>query len=303
MKRILQLLKYIVGSTADLDIYSRGRDQLLTATWFATILVEEVGKTNPYSAKTSKYHDRVISNLEDVVQLQHKVMDFKSHQDTALAEDGIACFKAWVIYSHGAWIENTTHLEPLRTIAPLSLDLLLHDETFEATADCITEILGIFSQYFDANQLYSLALFLTRRIEQGVLSTLRQGEFGADSMAFVSLLLVYGDVSLQDLATQPDSPVVQGIMGAFLQLLACEGWAGAEDEVCTMALEFWQSYIEHLIESLHGSDDEAEPWMDSAQQYVVQAIEKCWLKAKVPPDEAYAKWTSDEMAEFGVFRG
>ncbi|KAL8972694.1 MAG: hypothetical protein Q9183_000412, partial [Haloplaca sp. 2 TL-2023] len=288
---------------AAMVVPTMGRDQLLTATWFATILVEEVSKTNPYSAKTSKYHDRVVSNLEDIVQLQHKVMDFKSHQDTALAEDGIACFKAWVTYSHGAWVENTTHLEPLRTLAPLSLELLLHDETFEATADCITEILGIFSQYFDASHLYSLALFLTRRIEQGVLSTLSQGEFGADSMAFVSLLLVYGDVSLQDLASQPDSPVVQGIMGAFLQLLACDGWAGAEDEVCTMTLEFWQSYIEHLIESLHGSDDEAEPWMDSAQQYVLRAIEKSWLKAKVPPDEVYAKWTSDQMADFGVFRG
>lgn len=210
--------------------------------------------------------------------------------------------QSWVTYAHAAWIEKTLQLEPLRTLSPYSLQLLSYDDAFETTADCLTEVLGTFSAYFTSEDLNMLVAFLTGERARGLLSTLVEGDFEPDAVAFARLLLAYGDVSIQDLAKQPDTPVVQTVMHELMQLLACEGWAGAEDDICTPALEFWQSYTEHLIDSLYANEDQMEPWMDSAQQYVVQAIEQCWAKVRMPSEDVYAQWSPDARGDFKVFR-
>ncbi|KAL8956612.1 MAG: hypothetical protein Q9193_005910, partial [Seirophora villosa] len=127
--------------------------------------------------------------------------------------------------------------------------------------------------------------FLVSQEAQHQLSWLHDGMSEPEPMAIARLLLAYGDASIQDLAKNLNNTTVQLVMRELMQLLACTGYAGAEDDICTPALEFWQSYTEFLIDSLYGEEAEVRRWIDDAKQYVVQAIEKCWVKVRLPPEE------------------
>lgn len=210
--------------------------------------------------------------------------------------------QAWVTYAHGVWTDKADELASLRQLTPHTLRLLWHEGLSEVTADCLGDILNPFSAFFTGQDLETLVGFLTSEQAQNQLSSLLAGELESEPMAIARLLLAYGDASIQDLAKSLSSPTVQLVMSELMQLLACDGYAGVNDEICSPALEFWQSYTEFLIDSLYGADDQAEPWIDSAEQYVVKVIEHCWVKVRFPPDNILAEWTSDAKVDFRAFR-
>lgn len=193
-------------------------------------------------------------------------------------------------------------MAPLRTLTPYAIRLLWHKDLSEVTAECLGDILNPFSKFFASKDLDLLVDFLISEQAQRQLSSLLGGDFGSEPMAFARLLLAYGDAMIQDLVKSPDSLTVQLVMQELLRLLACEGFAGADDDICTPALEFWQSYTEFLIDSLYGAEDQTITWMNTAKRYVVQAIEFCWVKIRLPPENVLNQWTSDAKGDFKAFR-
>ncbi|KAL9601742.1 MAG: hypothetical protein Q9219_002353 [cf. Caloplaca sp. 3 TL-2023] len=278
------------------------KPQLLAALCFAVTIVEEVGKISSTSIQTYKYHERLSSTLDDVVNVLRAALHQEPVLDTRIAEEGIRCFQAWVTYAHGVWIDKVAHLAPLRSLTSNILQLLWHDELCEITADCLGDILTPFSAFFTPKDLDTLVGFLISEQAQNQLAILLGGDFETEPMAIARLLLAYGDAALQDLTKNPDSPSVQIVMVELLRLLTCEGFAGADDDICTPALEFWQSYIEYLIDSLFGAEDQPGPWIEKAKQNVVQAIEHCWVKIRIPPDEILNQWSTDAKGDFKAFR-
>ncbi|KAL8782535.1 MAG: hypothetical protein Q9213_005300 [Squamulea squamosa] len=246
------------------------QSQLRTALWFATTLVEEVGKTDSESIRTSG--------------------------------DYANCWKTWVLFAHGAWNDKANQVASLRTLIPFIAQPLWNHDLFEVAADCWTEILGTCPTFFPPEAMVQLRTYLTSPNAQDLLSLIVKGQYEDEALAYSRLLLAYGDVMLQDLARQPDNPSGQVLMHSLMQLLAYEGFAGADDDICTPAMEFWQAYTEFLIDSIYSAENQAEPWMDSARHYVMQIIEQCWIKIHMPPEEVYAQWTPEARGDFQVFR-
>ncbi|KAL8812106.1 MAG: hypothetical protein Q9200_001278 [Gallowayella weberi] len=208
--------------------------------------------------------------------------------------------KSWVIYAHGAWIDKSMQLTPLQKLIPHIAQPLWDHDLFEIAADCWTELLNTCPPFFTPENLVQLVGFLTSQRANNLMSLLIKGDYEADAVAFSRLLLAYSDVSIQDLAKHPESPSVQILMRFLIQLLAYEGFAGVEDDICTPTVEFWQAYTEYLIDST--AENQMEPWMNDARQYVVEVVEQCWRKIRMPPQEVYAEWNSDAKGEFKVFR-
>ncbi|KAL8974302.1 MAG: hypothetical protein Q9197_001447 [Variospora fuerteventurae] len=253
-----------------------------------------------------KYHERIVLVLEDVAALLQTSLQLQGKSEPAIAEESVKCFQAWVTYAHGTWtdksIGTTSELAPLRNLTPYSLQLLWHKEVSEVTADCLGDILNPFSAFFTPQDLDMLVHFLVSAQARDQLSLLLEGIFDPEPMAIARLLLAYGDASIQDLAKNLNNPKVQPVMRQLMQLLQCEGYAGAADEICTPALEFWQSYTEFLIDSLYGDEAKVAQWIDDAKQYVIQAIANCWVKVRLPPEETWAGWNQDEKGDFKAFR-
>ncbi|KAI4282403.1 MAG: hypothetical protein L6R38_002955 [Xanthoria sp. 2 TBL-2021] len=193
-------------------------------------------------------------------------------------------------------------LAPLRTLIPYTAPPLWDQDLFEVAADCWTELLGTFGQFFPPESMEHLENFLTGPNAQDLLSLIVKGDYEPDAMAYSRLLLAYGEVKLPDLARQSHTAIGITLIDSLMQLLAYEGYAGAEDDICTPAMEFWQAYTEFLIDEVDTTDDQVEPWMGSARQYLLRVLERCWSKIRMPSEEIYAQWTSEAKGDFKVFR-
>ncbi|KAI4165730.1 MAG: hypothetical protein LQ342_000673 [Letrouitia transgressa] len=288
-------------STSDL-IRRMDRLQTLTILWFATTLIEEAGKITPTNGQTHEYHHKAWANLEDVVSIFQATLDVSTGVDMKLAEEGMKCFQSWVMYAHQEWMDKPRELEFLRKVTPYAIHNLTIEGMLEVAAECLTDILGNFSAFFTSNDFSSLAPILCGQSVEALLLSLKHGDFNVDSMALARLLLAYGDAALHNLATHLDDAYSRQIMQQLLQLLACEGFPGAEDEICTSALEFWQTYTEFVIDSIFSEPHEMPHWMVRARETVVQIVELCWNKIQMPPQDITSHWDSETRGDFKAFR-
>lgn len=207
------------------------------------------------------------------------------------------------MYAHRAYIDKAIKLEPLRLLTPQALQAFSVDGLLDVAVEFFADVLTNFPAFFTADDFLSLANILSSPLAQNYLSTMKGGVFDTEAMAFARMLLAYGDAIVQDLAKNLEDPSSRQILQQLLELLKCEGYAGVEDEVCTQALEFWQTYTEFVIDSLFAAGEELAPWMDKARQYVIEVIEACWTKIRLPPSEILTStWDSEARTNFKAFR-
>lgn len=205
------------------------------------------------------------------------------------------------MYAHRAWIGNAMNLDPLRVLTPFALQSLTITELFDASADFFTDVLTNFPAFFTAGDFVSLAVILSGQSAQEKIITLKSGRFDPEPMAFARLLFAYGDATVQELAKNISDPNSAQILNQLVELLGCDGYAGAEDEACSPCLEFWTTFTEYLIDALF-SPDGTPPWLESARQHISRVIEACWKKISNPPLDVAQTWDSEDRSSFNAFR-
>ena len=206
------------------------------------------------------------------------------------------------MYAHRVWIDKASELGPLRPLTPLAIHALHHEDLYDVAVEFFTDVLTNFSAFLTAGDIESLSTLLASARAQRIVSGLKGGDYDADAISFARLLLAYGDAAVQDLAKKSEDPSQSQIVHQLLELLKCEGYAGVEDEICTQALEFWMTYTEFLIDSLFAAGEEKPAWMNRARQHILEVIEACWVKIRMPPHETADSWDSDALARFKAFR-
>ncbi|KAI9772601.1 MAG: hypothetical protein M1835_006254 [Candelina submexicana] len=279
--------------------------QIIATMWFSATLVEEVGKTDPDNIRKIRH------NVTDLVKILQYVLDScaavignSTLQDKALApgQEGIKCLQSWVFYSHRAWLDTAIELEPLKALTQPAIRCLMHEEMFEVTVELLTDILSNYPKFLSDQDIQALFLVFTSEWSQSRLKRLKDGDFDFDSVQFGRFLLAFGDITVQDLARAPEHPSSQHLMQMLHSLLACDGYAVAEDEICHPALEFWTTFIEFIIDSLFAEGEKKAAWMSPARANIVQAIEECWVKIRYPPPEVVASWDTEVRKGFKDFR-
>lgn len=143
--------------------------QFKATLWFLTMLVEEVGKTSSKSSQTHRYHDQLIRNVEDTVQLLHALLS-KPYLDNELVKDAIKCFQAWVNYTHRSFVLDAPNkdLKSLNYLIPLLLQKLMVKDLFEDSVELFTEILVHFPAFLDYKDYTALLAILTSDTARGV---------------------------------------------------------------------------------------------------------------------------------------
>ena len=207
------------------------------------------------------------------------------------------------MYAHRAYIDKAIGLEPLRLLTPQALQAFSVKGLLDVAVEFFSDVLTNFPAFFTANDFLSLAKILSGPLAQSYLSSMKGGDFDPEAMAFARMLLAYGDAIVQDLAKNLDDPSPRQILQQLLDLLKCEGYAGVEDEICSQALEFWQTYTEFVIDSHFATGKQLAPWIERGRQYVIEVIEACWIKIRLPPTEILTStWDSEARTNFKAFR-
>ncbi|KAL2017293.1 hypothetical protein VTK56DRAFT_2316 [Thermocarpiscus australiensis] len=285
----------------DVLISKLGRQKLRAAVWFATSLVEEVGKTDMNAPKYIQVHGRLAKNGTDVARLL--AGGFSPPPDNSglkTQAEALSCFQAWVLYAQRA-SPSPELLSPLRQLVGPAMNCFADQDLFQATAELFSDVLSNYSAFFTEEHYNALASLFESNWAAEHYHRVLHGNHHEDGIAFGLLMLAYGDARMQDLMRSTDSRSQQ-----FLQrlsgLLAADGYLVGEDTIFVPALEFWSNFVETMIDSTYSSQEEAQTWRPYAEQHLRAVVVNCWRKVQWPPAETFAEWDSNERVAFGDAR-
>ncbi|KAH0538597.1 hypothetical protein FGG08_004798 [Glutinoglossum americanum] len=256
----------------------------------------------PYSSQ--KFHEKILLNTEDAVALIGYA--FTSYEgvgtDSQFTQGAMKCFQSWVFYSHRAYLDSDITLDSLKSLTQPAIRFLAYDDLYPDTVELFTDVLSNYSKFLRPGDVDTLSSVLSSTWAQDRFELIKSGDFGFESVQFGRFLLAFGDATVQDLARNPNDPGTQQLIRMMHGLLTCDGYAVAEDEICASALEFWSTFVEFMIDSLFAEGGDKAPWIGPARRNVMQAIEECWAKIKVPPRDIGASWDSESRVGFNDFR-
>ncbi|KAL2068336.1 hypothetical protein VTL71DRAFT_16434 [Oculimacula yallundae] len=268
--------------------------------WFAATLVEEVGKTDSNSMKQNKFHLRMVPNVDDIVPLISRyIADDSAEMKTR--QEAMKCFQSWVSYSHRAYIDDGIMLDPLQALTQPAIMCLGQDDLYEITIELLSDVLTNYSKFLRKEDFTILQSLFNSPWAQNRYQRLVKGDFDFDSLQFGMFMIAFGDATVQDLARNcATDPQSHQYLSALCSLLGAEGYAVSEDKIYVPALEFWNTFVETMVDDVYSSEDEGEKpaWFFAAQEHVRQVIERCWSKSQFPPAEEYNSWDSVERTGF-----
>jgi len=192
-------------------------------------------------------------------------------------------------------------LNNLRSVIPLVLHKFTTEGLSEVILEFFTDVLVNFPAFFEPQHLASLATVLSGACAQQSVLALKAGDFDEDAQDFSRLLFAYGDASVQDLARNTDDPAQAQILNQLVELVDCQGYDGAEVQMCSQVVEFWETFTEYAIDELF-SDEGTPAWIDTAKKYIVSALEHGWAKIRFPSSDVVASWDSEIRTDFKALR-
>ncbi|KXX78656.1 Importin-13 [Madurella mycetomatis] len=275
--------------------------KLKVAIWFATLLVEEVGKTDMNAARYIQVHGRLVKNGSDVACLLAR--GFSPPRDnTDLRTEGetLACFQAWILYAQRA-SPIPELVTPLRHLVDSAMNCFTDEELYPTTAELFSDVLSNYSAFFTEEHYSALASLFESPWAAEHYQRLLHGNHHEDGISFGLLMLAYGDAKVQDLMTSTDERS-QRFLGSLSGLLAASGYLVGDDAIFVPALEFWSTFIETMIDSAFTEGTETRTWRPYAEQHLKAVVMNCWRKIQWPPAEIFAEWDSTERVAFGDAR-
>ena len=172
----------------------------------------------------------------------------------------------------------------------------------EVTVDFFTDVLVNFPRFFDSDTYDLLGATLGSDSAKARVSELKAGDFQIEADDFSRLLFAYADAAVQDLARNNHGYAASAILDELLDLLNCEGYEEEQLRICSQAIEFWQTYTEHLTDARFSAGDNPELWMNTAKQYVAKALQHSWAKIRYPEHQIVASWDATTRTDFRALR-
>ncbi|KAH8653657.1 armadillo-type protein [Xylariales sp. PMI_506] len=285
------------GPSIDQAIQALTPQKAVAATWFAASLAEEAEKIDQRSTKYIAFHERLVSNAQDLaLLLGHSLL---SQTELQLQRESIVCLQSWLLYSQRSPNEQlTSQLRPL--LQPVIKCLAIGD-LYETTIELLTDTLSNWQAFFtkeDYDLMY--ALFdsdWSRERYQNLLG----GDFDFDSVQFGLFMLAFGDAQISELMDGSNERA-QRFLAALVGLLAAEGLPVADDKIFVPALEFWSQFVENLVDNMYSEPENSGNWSTPPLSYITQVVSHCWTKIQYPSLTVWNSWDSTERVSFGDAR-
>lgn len=177
---------------------------------------------------------------------------------------------------------------------------LADNDLYEITIELFSDVLGNYSRFLSKEDMALLYSLFNSPWAQERYERLVSGDYEFDSMQFGLFMLAFGDATVVDLAQKAgDDLQCQQFLAALCGLLGAEGLIVNEDKIFVPALEFWNTFVETLIDFTYTEDGINRPsWFQEARRIVVLAIKTCWRKIQFPPPQEFSSWDSVDKTGF-----
>ena len=278
--------------------------QLLALLWFAGTLAEEVGRVDYNTQAFSRFHNQ----MENIVKNASTLMSFSFGQPavgpaSATQIESLRCFLTWVNYAQPVWPRNPEALQHLRNLIGQASQCLLNGSLLSEALGIFRDILESYTSFFQPPHMDMLAKIINNDIQPTLLRALSEED--PEGQPFGQLVIAFGCANIQQVVEHPDNEAgSSAIVKLHLNILAANGYPGDDDELSIQSIEFWNTYIEFVNDTLFSKDqDDPDPaWLPRSKQIMQQVVELLWKKMWTPTNEVAKLWSDAESDGFKEFR-
>ncbi|PWY75182.1 importin 13 [Aspergillus heteromorphus CBS 117.55] len=281
--------------------------QLTCLLYFVNTLAEDINRWSAEPRRVKEERD-FSPNVQDAFELVDWVLCHIVRQhsadmalpEEALGTEAISAYQAWlavrgaipmrVLVTTGDLIFITAHVIFSMKIPSLS----------KAATQVVIELVDWRDSILTKEHLQSIMEYIVNDYGTGRVAALMEGDFDDDHMAFLELLLAYGSMEQRELTKTPLDPPHAKMLTLLHTLFKAPGYAGVDDPVASLALEWWTEVADDIQETYMDSEDRTQ--FQPAKQNLAQAALDCFEKLKYPSSEELSSWGEDDRAEFGSFR-
>jgi len=289
----------IISVLQPLDLH-----QITALLWLSGTLADEVGRMEI----NTPIHGRLHTQMESIVQEAHGLMMHaftNSPDDDAktVKAESLKSFSTWVDYAQPVWPSKPECLQYLRDLIPTAFQCMI-DPILQASAmNCFREILESYTSFFKPAHMESLGIIISDQIQPIFLKLLEQRD--PESLNYGQLVIAFGNAHVQHVVEQPDDMAGSiTVLKLHFDILRSPGHPGDQDELSTLSIEFWNTYIEYINDVIfsRGTDDPEPAWLPYARTVLTQLVELLWAKMWTPQPEVAKDWTDTESEAFKDFR-
>jgi hypothetical protein len=168
----------------------------------------------------------------------------------------------------------------------------------ENAASILTQAFETRSWAFDDESIWIISQILADSIVTLHILEITKGNEGAESMAFVDLLVAYVSHLQLNLFSDPMRPENGQILSIVHDIFKTPGYAVIDDPATPRVLEYWNEIAEGLPDELQ----QDSPRYQAVKTHLAQVVLGLFNKLLYPTPSDLSDWSDDERSEFNAFR-
>ncbi|KAK3715372.1 member of the karyopherin-beta [Vermiconidia calcicola] len=278
--------------------------QLRVLLWFAGALAEEVSRVPANTPAHANLHTQMENIVKDAsVLMQWAFQQQSTGSASAVRAEALRTYLTWINYAQPVWPRNPEALQYLRDLINQASQCLFDRDLSSEALDIFRDILESYTTFFQAPHMEMLAAIIHNHIRPKLQHTLSEQD--PDGLPLAQLVIAFGCANIQQVVEQPDSESGSWtIVELLFDILQAQGYPGDEDQLSIQTIEFWNTYIEYVNDTLFTDSDAPDPsWLYQAKDVLKQVVELLWKKVWTPPNEVAKAWGDSESEGFKEFRG
>lgn len=275
--------------------------QLTSLYIFSATLADELGKSEYNGLSQARLHLQMEDEVINASAMMRQGMQAQGDDSVKVRSEALKCFLTWANYAQPIWPTKPDTLQHLQDLLEPAIQCLLIDDADMDALDVFIDLLESYTSFFQRHHLDAIASIIRSHFGPQLEESLR--ESGAIYVPAGQLVVSYAIAVIEDIVEKPDSERAQVTLPLLAAILKSPGYPGDDDEMSTITIEFWNTYIEYVNDELFSNDSGVAPdWLPSAKRVTTEITTLLWRKVWTPPGNITKSWQDAEKEAFRSFR-
>lgn len=268
---------------------------------FSATLADELGKSDYNGIAQARLHLQMEAEVVTASAMIRQGLQAQSEDSAKLRSEALKCFLTWANYAQPIWPSKPDTLQYLQDLLEPAIQCLLIDDVDMDALDVFIDLLESYTSFFQKHHLDAIATIIRSHFGPQLEESLQ--EQGAVYVPAGQLIVSYAIAVIEEIVEKPDSERAHVTLPLLAAILKSPGYPGEDDELSTITIEFWNTYIEYVNDELFSNESGSAPdWMPSAKRVTSEITTLLWRKVWTPPGHVTKSWGDAEKESFRSFR-
>ncbi|KAK3117554.1 member of the karyopherin-beta [Teratosphaeriaceae sp. CCFEE 6253] len=274
--------------------------QILIILWFSATLADEVSRVDSNAPRHREVHERMEATVQQAGLIMARALNT---QDAKVRAEGLKCYLTWVNYAQPIWPRSPDALQHLRDLIEPAAQILVDPVLQHDALDVFRDILESYTSFFQQRHMQLLGRIIMDHVQPKLLQALQDQD--PEVLPYGQMVTAFGVANVQDVVENPHaSESAATVIRLHFDVLRAPGYPGDEDELSVLSIEFWNTYVEYVNDTLFSQDAKEPPplWLAYSKSVLSQLVGLLWTKMCTPTGKIAKEWTDAENEGFKEFR-